>query len=262
MSAWRHARHARNRFRPAAIKGEAGIRNIETSASNSDPSKAAGTFPACLTGEIAMQKTIVKFVLPLLMLSVAIPESEAKRMGGGRSSGRQVQGVRKAPPPQAVRPAQPQRSQQAQPTQTPPARPATPDGRVVRPQVPPASAPTRTLPREAASPWGGMLGGALLGLGLGSLMSRDGNAASQQNPEAQQNQQTQSSGSSGTSNSNSGMSGSGEAGSGASGNYANAPAGVSAANQQTAGTLRSLLPIGLLVLIVYFAVRRMRRRNG
>lgn len=202
-----------------------------------------------------MQKTIVKFALPLLTLSVAIPESEAKRMGGGRSSGRQVQDVRKTTPPQAVRPARPQRSQQAQQTQTLPARPAPPDGRVVRPQAPPASAPTQTLPRQAASPWGGMLGGALLGLGLGSLMSRDGNAASQQNPENQQHQQPQS-GSSG------GMGDSGEAGSGASGNHANAPTGVPVANQQMAGTLRSLLPIGLLVLVIYFAVRRMRRRNG
>lgn len=203
-----------------------------------------------------MSKTIVKYLLPLLMLSVAIPESEAKRMGGGRSAGRQAQGVRKATPP-AVRPAQP--SQRTQQAQTPPpaaARQPSPDDRIARPQsnpqAPSAPPPSQSLPRQAASPWGGMLGGALLGLGLGSLMSRDGNAANQQNP---QNQQSDSSGSG---------SRSGDAASGASGDYANAPAtapAATAANQQTAGTLGSLLPIGVLALIIYFAVRRMRRRN-
>lgn len=195
-----------------------------------------------------MPKTIAKFVLPLLMLSVAIPESEAKRMGGGRSTGRQVQGVRKATPPQAARPAQPQRSQQAQAPAAAP-RQSDPDSRVARPQpnpqAPAAPAPSQTLPRQAASPWGGMLGGALLGLGLGSLMSRDGNA---------QNQPNQQPGSSGGT--------SGESAGGASGDYDNGSAEqADAANTQTAGGLRSFLLIGLLALVLYFTVRRMRRRQ-
>ncbi|WP_192805234.1 hypothetical protein [Noviherbaspirillum aerium] len=208
-----------------------------------------------------MSKTIFKFLLPLLMLSVAIPESEAKRMGGGRSTGRQAQGIKKTAPPAGARTVQPERMQRSQ--TPPPAAARQPDERIARPQPvpqapPPASAPTpaQTLPRQAASPWGGMLGGALLGLGLGSLMSRDGNAADQANQANQANQQAGSSGS--------GESGSGASGtSGASGDYADAPArqAPQEAKPQTAGIFGTMLPLALLAFVIYFAVRRMRRRN-
>lgn len=190
-----------------------------------------------------MSNTVVKFLLPLLVLSVAVPESEAKRMGGGRSTGRQVQGIKKPPATRSVQPRGPQ--------QAPPAanRQIRPDERIAGPQTvpqapqraPSAPPPAQTLPRQAASPWGGMLGGALLGLGLGSLMSRDGNAANQPDRQAD-----------------------GTGSSGASGDYENAPAAAQAApeaDRQTASVFRTLLPVGLLALIIYFAVRRMRRRN-
>lgn len=199
-----------------------------------------------------MPNTILKFLLPLLVLSVAVPESEAKRMGGGRSTGRQVQGVKKSAPP-AARSVQPRGPQQSPPAAN---RQIRPDDRIAGPQTVPQTPqrapspppPTQTLPRQAASPWGGMLGGALLGLGLGSLMSRDGNASNQ--PERQAD---------GT-----GGGGSASDSSGASGDYENAPAAAQAApeaERQTAGVFRTYLPVGLLALIIYFAVRRMRRRN-
>jgi hypothetical protein len=195
--------------------------------------------------------TILKFVLPLLVLSVAVPESEAKRMGGGRSTGRQVQGVKKSAP--AARSVQPRGPQQAPPAAN---RQIRPDDRIAGTQTVPQTPqrapspppPTQTLPRQAASPWGGMLGGALIGLGLGSLISRDGNASNQPDRQADGT-------GSGSSASDS---------SGASGDYENAPAAAQAAPEaarQTASVFRTLLPVGLLALIIYFAVRRMRRRN-
>lgn len=96
-----------------------------------------------------MNAIIAKILLPLMVLTLAVPETLAKRAGGGRSSGRQSQAVtqRSLPPPVA--------------NTMPRSAPAQP------------AHPQQALPQQAGSPWGGMLGGALLGLGLGSMMSGD-----------------------------------------------------------------------------------------
>lgn len=113
-----------------------------------------------------MQKLTVKLLLTLLACTLAVPESEAKRLGGGRSLGRQVQGARQraALPPPVVRP-----------------RPAPP---LAQPRVarPPYARPAPVLvQRPPASPLGGMFGGVLLGLGLGSVLgSSHAQAAAEQ----------------------------------------------------------------------------------
>lgn len=105
-----------------------------------------------------MHKSIVKMLIVLTAFSVAIPESQARRMGGSRSSGKQSQMIRQAPARTAPSPA----------PAAPPARQMEPGP--ARQSIPP-SAPVQQ-PARSASPWGGMLGGALVGMGLGSLMSR------------------------------------------------------------------------------------------
>lgn len=94
-----------------------------------------------------------KFAIALMMvattLATVVPHADAKRLGGGGSIGRQSSGVTRQAPPA-------QQSYQQQ------ARPATP-----------AAAPGAPAPRPA-SPWKGILGGALLGLGLGAMLSHFG----------------------------------------------------------------------------------------
>jgi predicted lipid-binding transport protein (Tim44 family) len=90
-----------------------------------------------------MKKVLMTLFVSILMLSAGLPDAEARRMGGGGSFGKQSQ--------QASRPA-PMQNQAASP-----AKPATPAA---------AAPPT--------SPWRGLLGGALLGLGLGALLSSMG----------------------------------------------------------------------------------------
>ena len=96
-----------------------------------------------------MKKYLVMMMLVASALSMVAVEADAKRLGGGGSFGRQSQGVSRSVPASPGAPMQ-----QAAP----------------RPATPPAAAPA-TRP---ASPWKGMLGGALLGLGLGSLLSHLG----------------------------------------------------------------------------------------
>ena len=95
--------------------------------------------------------TIKKFLLGL-MLGVAalsmLAEAQARPMGGSRSFGRQSSNVTR---------------QSAAPAQAAP-RPA--------PAAAPAAAPA--IPPKPASPWKGILGGALLGLGAGALLSHFG----------------------------------------------------------------------------------------
>jgi hypothetical protein len=113
-----------------------------------------------------MQKLTAKLLLTLVACTLVVPESYAKRLGGGRSVGRQAQVARQraAPPPTVVRP-----------------RPAPPvaQPRVVRPPyVGPAPAQVQ---RRPGSSLGGMFGGALLGLGLGSVLgSSHAQAAAEQ----------------------------------------------------------------------------------
>lgn len=187
-----------------------------------------------------MKNFSAKLALLVITLTMAVPESYAKRMGSGRSSGRQtnITKQRTLPPSTA-------RTQPAPPAV--PAAPVRPQGDLAR-QLPPAR-PAQP-PRQASSPWGGMLGGALLGLGLGSLMSssgdRNANAANQ----------------------NSGASGDGTAASGnetAQGEQANQANQTQATRQESENRSGSLLLPIVLALGAFFVIRRLmaraRRRN-
>jgi predicted lipid-binding transport protein (Tim44 family) len=98
--------------------------------------------------------TTMKKFLATMMIAVTamsmIAEATARPMGGGRSFGRQSSAVSR---------------QQAAPA--PMQRPAA------APSAAPAAAPAAMPPRPA-SRWKGMLGGALLGLGLGAMLSHFG----------------------------------------------------------------------------------------
>ena len=94
-----------------------------------------------------MKKFIIVLMVMLGAATMTVPDAEAKRLGGGGSSGQQSQSVARQAP--------------GQPSQA--ARPATP----------PATAP-QGVPPKPASPWRGMIGGALLGLGLGAVLSHFG----------------------------------------------------------------------------------------
>ncbi|WP_394779903.1 Tim44 domain-containing protein [Undibacterium sp.] len=94
-----------------------------------------------------MKKFLLTMMIALGAVTLGVADAEAKRVGGGGAIGRQSQNVsRQAPPAQAAPSA---------------AKPA------------PAAAPGATPPKPA-SPWKGILGGALLGLGLGALFSSMG----------------------------------------------------------------------------------------
>jgi predicted lipid-binding transport protein (Tim44 family) len=103
-----------------------------------------------------MKKFLLTFMLAASALTMVVADADAaRRMGGGGSIGRQSPNVtRSAPAP--AQPAQPAQNQMA-PNQA--ARPG--------------AAPAATPPRPA-SPWRNILGGALLGLGLGALLSHLG----------------------------------------------------------------------------------------
>lgn len=94
-----------------------------------------------------MKKFFASTMIALTMLSM-VAEVAAKPLGGGRSIGRQSQSVTR---------------QQA--------APAAP---VQRQQAAPAAAPAPAAVPKPASRWKGMLGGALLGLGLGAMLSHFG----------------------------------------------------------------------------------------
>lgn len=94
-----------------------------------------------------MKKLFIALMVVASTLSIAVTEAQAKRLGGGGSFGKQSQGV----------------SRQA-PTQSSQATNA----------AKPAAAPQGAIPPKPASPWKGILGGALLGLGLGALLSHFG----------------------------------------------------------------------------------------
>lgn len=92
-----------------------------------------------------MKKIFIALFVTILTLSAGIPDAEARRMGGGSSFGKQSQ--------KASRPT-PAQNQAASPAK-------------------PAAAPA-AAPAAKPSPWKGILGGALLGLGLGALLSSMG----------------------------------------------------------------------------------------
>ncbi|WP_426191890.1 Tim44 domain-containing protein [Massilia sp. DWR3-1-1] len=95
-----------------------------------------------------MKKFLASMMIAVTMTSM-VAEVVAKPMGGGRSIGRQSQSVTR----QQAAPAAPVQRQQAAPA--------------------PAAAPAAAVPKPA-SRWKGMLGGALLGLGLGAMLSHFG----------------------------------------------------------------------------------------
>ncbi|MYN46625.1 TIM44-like domain-containing protein [Pseudoduganella sp. FT93W] len=96
-----------------------------------------------------LKQLLIGAVLAVSAMSL-LAEATARPMGGGRSIGRQSQNVSRMPPAAAP--------QQA-PRQAAPA---------------PAPAPAPAMPPKPASPWKGILGGALLGLGIGALFSHFG----------------------------------------------------------------------------------------
>jgi predicted lipid-binding transport protein (Tim44 family) len=102
-----------------------------------------------------MKKFLVSMMLAITALSM-IADAAARPMGGGRSFGRQSQSVRQMPR-QAPAPSpyqNPQYGNQYRPT--------------------PAPMPQQPFPQQRPSMWKGVLGGALVGLGLGALASHFG----------------------------------------------------------------------------------------
>lgn len=109
-----------------------------------------------------MQGALAKNLIFLIALSLVVPESYARRLGSGRSVGRQAPISRQGTAGAQLLPARPYA----------PLPPAAPPLRTP-PDFARQSAPVRPLPSAPAPsrPWGGMVGGALLGMGLGSLLS-------------------------------------------------------------------------------------------
>jgi predicted lipid-binding transport protein (Tim44 family) len=101
-----------------------------------------------------MKKFLVSMMLALTALSL-VGEAIARPMGSGRSFGRQSQSVRQ------MRAPAPAQSPMQQPQYQRPAQPAP-------------MAPQGQFPQKKPSMWKGVLGGALLGLGLGALFSHMG----------------------------------------------------------------------------------------
>ena len=97
-----------------------------------------------------MKKFLFALMIAVTALSVALPEAQARRLGGGGSFGKQSQNVSRQAPMQ---------SSQANTAATS-AKPA-----------PAAATGANAAAAKPPSPWKGMLGGALLGLGLGALFS-------------------------------------------------------------------------------------------
>ncbi|MEN3296514.1 MAG: hypothetical protein V7642_5767 [Burkholderiales bacterium] len=175
-----------------------------------------------------MNPLTAKIVLVLLALTLAMPESYAKRVGSGRSTGRQSQ---------LARPSAPAAPSQAAPAQ-PPLQRSQPD--VARQAAPPPVAPP-TPPVRQASPFRGMLTGALVGLGLGSLISHAGGR-----DENDPNKVNNAEGASATKGTN------------ADASTANATQDVEQAQGSPYGPI---LLLGILAFAVYFLMRRARRRR-
>jgi predicted lipid-binding transport protein (Tim44 family) len=98
-----------------------------------------------------MKKMFMAALIAVMAISIGVSNAEAKRLGGGSSFGKQSQSVQRSAPMQSSpAPAPSQAANAARPT-------------------PPAA-----VPPKPASPWKGILGGALLGLGLGALLSHLG----------------------------------------------------------------------------------------
>ncbi|SDX91404.1 Predicted lipid-binding transport protein, Tim44 family [Collimonas sp. OK242] len=96
-----------------------------------------------------MKKLFVALIVVVMTLSAGMSTVEAKRMGGGASFGKKSQSM----------------NRQAAPAQNQAANAAKPAAAAAAPAAAAAAKP---------SMWKGMLGGALLGLGLGALLSSMG----------------------------------------------------------------------------------------
>lgn len=104
-----------------------------------------------------MKKFLLSMMLVVGAMGLVAAEAQAARLGGGKTSiGRQSSNVSKQAPMQQSQAGK--QGQQAAPAAAPAPAPAAP---------PPA-------PVKQPSRWGGILGGALLGLGLGALLSHMG----------------------------------------------------------------------------------------
>jgi predicted lipid-binding transport protein (Tim44 family) len=101
-----------------------------------------------------MKKILLALLLSITSLSLIMSPAEARRLGGGGSFGKQSSHY--------SRQAAPSSPSYNQPSATP-----------YRPSAPAATPQSAPMPRPA-SPWRNMLGGALLGFGLGALMSHFG----------------------------------------------------------------------------------------
>lgn len=99
-----------------------------------------------------MKKWMLILVLALTSLML-FSGAEAKRLGGGGSFGKQSSNYARQAP--------------SSPSGVTPAKPAAP-------AATPQPMPQPAAPVRPASPWKGILGGALLGLGLGALFSHFG----------------------------------------------------------------------------------------
>jgi MYXO-CTERM domain-containing protein len=211
-----------------------------------------------------MTGSIAKVMMLSVALTLAVPESYAKRVGGGRSVGRatppSAMRQRSAPPQRA--PSLPPQSSRAPAGPTGPASPVTPAAPVRRTQpdvarqsVPAAPVPpvNRTIPRQASSPWGGMLGGALIGLGLGSLIG-----ANHQRDPAQQ-PPVQSEG--GNGDEAAAENNSGTTNSATNGDPSPAGSAQMVPAEQPASRFGSVLLVGLAGLAIYFMMRRRRSRQ-
>lgn len=103
-----------------------------------------------------MKRFFLTVLMALVGWSMLSTTVEARRLGGGGSYGRQMGRVPAAPAP--MRQAQPA------PRPAPNYAPA------------PAGPAPQPVPQQARSGMGGMLGGALLGLGVGSMLGHGANA--------------------------------------------------------------------------------------
>lgn len=177
--------------------------------------------------------SIAKFILLFAVVTLAVPESYAKRVGGGRSFGRHSQVMR-----QRTAPVPPVQRQQATPSAPTPRQPIPPVASQQR-AVPPPMAPAQPIRRQANSSFGGFFTGALIGMGLGSLIS---STNQNQDPASQ----------------SSGSSGDWEGASGDDGRQANA---TQQTPQQEGNPFGIFLLLGIAALAVRHLVRRRRARQ-
>lgn len=101
-----------------------------------------------------MKKLLIALLVVTSAMTLIVSDAQARRLGGGGSFGRQSQNAGRMPQPSPF----------GSPNQA--SRPGSP---AAAPMAPPM-----TPPIKPPSPWKGILGGALLGLGMGALFSHFG----------------------------------------------------------------------------------------